>query len=314
MASAPFCCSIVIFILVASAATVTVTATPLEQPMDHHHPINYVQIHMSDDQCDMEPIRQSTIRESFFHALAQAGMALTSSDLIMFSCHTNNQLSHWIGSSKSNCGNGYNGDGAPDQGQDQAYYGYGGQQQPQQGNNGQMPSTSGNQGPQGQDNTETGIPPIGVPNPSQTPTAPQSVTSPVSTNVSTPPTSTAQYDAMAMNALQYTNDHRASRGLVPLLFDSTLYSQAYAHSQGMPVYGFQHSQLSALTPPAGAYISAENIAMSSNTADPARDAVNMWINSPGHEANMVGDHTYCAVGIYIDGSGFWATQVFAKAT
>ncbi|KAA8496641.1 protein YkwD [Porphyridium purpureum] len=129
------------------------------------------------------------------------------------------------------------------------------------------------------------------------------------------PTGAGSGDAegMAQAALQYTNDFRAQQGMEPLAYDATLVSLALAHSQSMPSTGFQHSDLSSLTAP-GLFVAAENIAMSSDTSDPARGSVDQWIGSPGHAQNMAGPYTHCGVGIFIDGSGYWATQIFGTAS
>ena len=117
--------------------------------------------------------------------------------------------------------------------------------------------------------------------------------------------------AWAQQALQYTNDYRATQGLPALVYSDALVQNALLHSQSMPTSGFQHQNLGSISIP-GIFVTAENIAMSSDTRDPARTAVDLWINSPGHAANMRGSYTYCGVGIYVDGSGWWATQVFGN--
>jgi uncharacterized protein YkwD len=61
--------------------------------------------------------------------------------------------------------------------------------------------------------------------------------------------------------------------------------------------------------PAGWTAAAENIARGT-TPDAV---VNAWINSPSHEANLVGDYTHIGIG-YAEGgaNGPYYTQDFAK--
>ena len=48
--------------------------------------------------------------------------------------------------------------------------------------------------------------------------------------------------------------------------------------------------------------------------DPARLAVNGWIKSPGHRANMLSDLNLCAVAGAVNKDGiYYFTQLFAKA-
>jgi hypothetical protein len=43
-----------------------------------------------------------------------------------------------------------------------------------------------------------------------------------------------------------------------------------------------------------------------------RVAVDGWIDSPGHRANLLADHTFCGIGVYKNAQGAWyLTQMFA---
>ena len=45
----------------------------------------------------------------------------------------------------------------------------------------------------------------------------------------------------------------------------------------------------------------------------AKMAVDGWINSPGHRANMLRGWHYCGIGVYRKGEGsWWLTQLFAN--
>ena len=60
----------------------------------------------------------------------------------------------------------------------------------------------------------------------------------------------------------------------------------------------------------------ENIAMHGN--DDMSDCTpihQMWMNSPGHRANILNPaFRFAAMGTYVDGTGWWATQLFFDAT
>jgi hypothetical protein len=60
----------------------------------------------------------------------------------------------------------------------------------------------------------------------------------------------------------------------------------------------------------------ENIAMHSNYDMSDCSAIhNMWMNSPGHRANILNpSFRYAAIGTYVDNSGWWATQLFFDAS
>jgi uncharacterized protein YkwD len=56
--------------------------------------------------------------------------------------------------------------------------------------------------------------------------------------------------------------------------------------------------------------SAENVAMM-GTTNVARDAVNGWINSPGHRKNLLSKQVFCGIGVYLHGNQSYLTQMFA---
>ena len=95
------------------------------------------------------------------------------------------------------------------------------------------------------------------------------------------------------------NAQRARHGLRPLVLDRNLLRSARRHTGWMARSGtLQHT-----TAPVG-----ENIAEGQTTA---AEAVNDWMNSPGHRANILSG-TYSRIGMaaYTSYSGraFWCTQ------
>lgn len=55
---------------------------------------------------------------------------------------------------------------------------------------------------------------------------------------------------------------------------------------------------------------AENVAMNSAHAGPGARAVVQWIESPGHQANLVGNYQGMAVAAVREGGRYWLTQEF----
>ncbi len=57
----------------------------------------------------------------------------------------------------------------------------------------------------------------------------------------------------------------------------------------------------------------ENVLMTSNPADVARQAVGLWLKSPPHLHNIRGNFNLSGVGVWISPTGtFYFTQIFAR--
>jgi S-layer homology domain len=66
--------------------------------------------------------------------------------------------------------------------------------------------------------------------------------------------------------------------------------------------------------PDGTWTWGENIAMWSNPSAACSQIHNMFMNSPGHRANILNPNfEFAAIGAYIDGSGVWVTELFFTA-
>ncbi|MBN1396374.1 MAG: hypothetical protein JW959_15220 [Pirellulales bacterium] len=104
--------------------------------------------------------------------------------------------------------------------------------------------------------------------------------------------------AIEANIVKYTNEERVRHGLEPLVVDEQLMETARSHTQWMTR---NHS----LTHSHGV---AENIAMGQPHSS---DAVQAWMNSPGHRANMLNsNHRRIGVAAYQTESGtiYWCQQ------
>jgi uncharacterized protein YkwD len=127
--------------------------------------------------------------------------------------------------------------------------------------------------------------------------------------------------AMERSAFQKTNQARVENGLSPLAWDAELCRLARAHSQDMARQGyFAHEtpdglQLKDRARAMGIArfrVIGENIAYNKGYDDPGAFAVERWMNSGGHRANMlyVGFQA-SGIGSYISSDGnVYLTQVF----
>jgi len=115
-----------------------------------------------------------------------------------------------------------------------------------------------------------------------------------------------EVDQAEAASLVLLNELRTSLGLGTLsASDSEMSAFARDWSQQMRQNGFAHST--------GRW--AENIVMWSNANMTPQEAAaqfhDMWVNSPGHYANMTnGGWTVAGVGLYHDESGWWGTHIF----
>lgn len=155
----------------------------------------------------------------------------------------------------------------------------------------------------------------------ETTAAPPATTPPaVTTTTSTPPaeppapTTTANPDSSAQDqVVSLTNAARQQAGCGPLNVDASITAAAQAHASDMSARSyFEHTTPEGVTfdqriRNAGySQPGAENIARGATTAE---SVVEMWMNSPGHRANIVN----CAldtIGVGLDRDGFYWVQDF----
>lgn len=146
----------------------------------------------------------------------------------------------------------------------------------------------------------------------------RSETAPAAAPVADPPQATD----FIQRVVELTNQERAKAGLPPLALDAALNSSALAHSQDMASHNFfSHTGSNGSTvdqriraagySPLWAW--GENIAAGQPSPE---EAVNAWMNSPGHRANILSPH-YQHIGVaYVHAPGttyvhYW-TQDFAS--
>jgi uncharacterized protein YkwD len=126
---------------------------------------------------------------------------------------------------------------------------------------------------------------------------------------------------MEKNVFNMINQNRVAHSLAPLTWSDTVAQQARMHSINMAdkVVPFGHqgfdtrfATLSRLIP--GLTSMGENVAWNQGYSKPGAAAVQMWLNSPGHYANIMGDFNLTGVGVAKDPQGrHYFTQIFVKA-
>lgn len=127
---------------------------------------------------------------------------------------------------------------------------------------------------------------------------------------------------MEQNVFNLINQQRVANGLPALLWSNTVGNYAREHSMRMAskVVPFGHdgvdlrySNLKAAIPSIKRF--GENVAYNYGYSTPGLTAVNGWLRSPGHFANIIGDFNYTGVGIATSVQGeYFFTQIFIKAS
>lgn len=126
---------------------------------------------------------------------------------------------------------------------------------------------------------------------------------------------TGRSSGIVDDVLTYTNEFRASRGLKALTPNEALNRIAQKHSENMSSgkVKFGHDGFSKRNAAAQKQLSihyfAENVAYGVPTG---QEAVNLWKNSEGHRANMLGKYAQIGIGVAKDKQGrIFYTQVFS---
>jgi uncharacterized protein YkwD len=122
------------------------------------------------------------------------------------------------------------------------------------------------------------------------------------------------------SAFEKTNRARVENGRAPLVWDAELCRMAREHSESMALQGyFSHETLEGLQLKDRARsmgiahfrVIGENIAYNKGYDDPGAFAVERWMISPGHRANILYDFQSSAIGSYVANDGsVYVTQIF----
>ncbi|WP_414690122.1 CAP domain-containing protein [Nostoc sp.] len=113
------------------------------------------------------------------------------------------------------------------------------------------------------------------------------------------------------------NDYRVSQGLKNLTRNSAIDNRARIHSQDMAKgkVPFGHTGFSERVKAVGIpYSSAgENVAYNLGYSDPVTKAVQGWLKSPGHLANIRGNFEKTGIGVASNSRGeIYFTQIFFR--
>ena len=113
------------------------------------------------------------------------------------------------------------------------------------------------------------------------------------------------------------NEYRNTHGLRPLRLDAKISQQAQIHSQNMADNNapFSHAgfefRIKDIAQKISYQSAAENIAYNQGYSDPGAQALKGWINSPGHQKNMVGNYNLTGIGVAQSPQGeYYFTQIF----
>lgn len=110
---------------------------------------------------------------------------------------------------------------------------------------------------------------------------------------------TAELHPLQVRIVERVNVERRRRGMRPLVIDRRLMRSASRHARWMArSRNLQHTQEGV----------AENIAMGQENS---AQAVESWMNSPGHRANILGGYSKVGAAAFesADGAVYWCLQL-----
>ena len=131
-------------------------------------------------------------------------------------------------------------------------------------------------------------------------------------------TSTAVLTRLELDTYNLVNKYRQSRNLPPLTMDSAIVAEARAHSEQMAKLGqMSHDGFNERVTSVSKTIiyrkAAENVAYNMGYGKPDLVAVQGWIESPGHQRNMVGQYDLTGIGVSKNAKGqYYFTQIFIR--
>ena len=125
-------------------------------------------------------------------------------------------------------------------------------------------------------------------------------------------------DNIGKKCLELTNEFRRKNGLSILEWDDNIWRIAYIHSknmgEGKVPFGHKGFNERINSFPFSFSRACENVYMCQGLSqyNLAENAVNGWINSPGHRKNLLSYTSHCAIAVYRNNYGsFYLTQLFA---
>jgi uncharacterized protein YkwD len=134
-------------------------------------------------------------------------------------------------------------------------------------------------------------------------------------------TSGADYcSGLERETFSLVNHYRENNGLPLLAWDGAIAQVARAHSKDMATgevdfghEGFRDRISYLKTVRAGLWGAGENVLMTTDLDQVARNVVALWLRSPHHLENIRGDYNYSGLGVWQNQEGAtYFTQIFVK--
>jgi uncharacterized protein YkwD len=129
----------------------------------------------------------------------------------------------------------------------------------------------------------------------------------------------SKYSDIEQRVYELANEHRISEGLVTLQWSEIIAEQCRIHSQDMAqgIVDFGHDGFSEridnIRDEIMVTAAGENVAYNIGEQDPANAAVEAWLSSPGHRANIEGDYNFTGVGVAkTNDDTYYFTQIFIR--
>ena len=126
-------------------------------------------------------------------------------------------------------------------------------------------------------------------------------------------------DEIGKKCLELTNQFRAKNKLAPLKWDDSIWKISLTHSKNMGdgkvPFGHKGFNERIKQFPFHFSLACENVFMCQGYSEYsiAENAVNGWINSPGHRKNLLSNTNFCAIATYRTSFGaYYLTQMFAR--
>ncbi|WP_309731797.1 CAP domain-containing protein [Chamaesiphon sp. OTE_75_metabat_556] len=135
--------------------------------------------------------------------------------------------------------------------------------------------------------------------------APQSTPAPVMTK-------------LEIDTYNLVNKYRQTKNLPPLTMDPAISAEAKAHSEQMARSGNMshdgfNDRVASVSKTIVYRSAAENVAYNMGYGKPELVAIQDWIESPGHQHNMVGRYDLTGIGVSKNAKGeYYFTQIFIR--
>lgn len=125
-------------------------------------------------------------------------------------------------------------------------------------------------------------------------------------------------DSLELSVYKQVNQYRQSKNLPPLTIDPAISAQAKRHSDNMARSGNMshdgfHERAESVAQTIVYRNAAENVAYNMGYARPDAEAIQGWIESPGHHRNLVGRFDLTGIGVSRTAKGeYYFTQIFIR--